>query len=386
MLDPKHIVKLVANTDDGKTWLVEYDTASGKLTAVRELAGGSGTPPTGAPLPPLKPIPKPKPGTSPMPSPRMITTTTVDSGVTGTIFSLPDFGKLEKSEEDSTGLKPTIEDSVFRARLSSIMTDNMYDRRLKGRTRGKLDMRRLWKAHVGATNLFTQKMARKNKEYNIVLLVDESGSMYQGSKGKMEQAAEIATFLAKTFEDLNLNLAIVGFNRYIHLHKDFDEKVKDYNLLQKTIFAGPDHGGDENYDYEAMSYAYRMFRHRTKGQNFLIMLSDGEPTEGEAIDHVLDHPGKLERAIKEHQTWAWIKDYSGKEQTLWVDTSTKLTADARNEKKNLHALVHANPNVTSIGIGIQSDNWQMPNHVREDNLDKLKPVLLKEIQKHIKRG
>lgn len=377
MLDPNHIVKLVANTDDGKTWLMEYDPATGKLTAVRELAGKGGTPPPGASLPPLKTIPNPDSGTGSEPKPG----TPPES----------DFDDIERlglkvprnPEDDNTDLKPTMEDSVFRARLSSIMIDNMYDRRLKGRTRGKLDMRRLWKAHVGATNLFTQKMARKNKEYNIVLLVDESGSM-QGEK--IEQAAEIATFLAATFEGLNLNLAIVGFNHYIHLHKDFDEKVKDYNLLQETIFQGPNFGGNENFDYEAMSYAYRMFRHRTKGQNFLIMLSDGEPTEDKIIDHVLKNPRELEQAIKAHESWAWVEDYSGKEQTLWVDTSTKLTAGQRNQIKNFHALVHANPNVTSIGIGIQSNNWQMPNHIRENNLDKLKPVLLKEIQKQIKRG
>ena len=53
------------------------------------------------------------------------------------------FSKLPNINGIPEGLKDSLKDPAFRARLSSIMLDNKYDRRLRGRTRGKLDMGRL---------------------------------------------------------------------------------------------------------------------------------------------------------------------------------------------------------------------------------------------------
>lgn len=273
---------------------------------------------------------------------------------------------------------PPLSDSVFRARLSSIMTDNKFDRNLRGRTRGKLDMRRLWKAEVGATNLFMQKQARKNKEYNVLILVDESGSMVGG---RIKVAAECVTFLGQSFEGLNINLAVVGFNRLVHKHKDFEEKV-DWALLKKQIVHNANNGGHRGYnnDYDALAYAYKMFKGRS-GQNFLIMLSDGDPAL-----FAPDIKGIPERIAANDEEFVYKKDLMGKRHEFYYEKDGGLTWGQKCKTENFHRLVHSNSNVESIGVGIQAEGWQIPNHFRINNLEELKPQILAAIQKKVKRG
>lgn len=376
--DSEEVSQVVVKLKDGSSWVAEYDSA-GRLTPVRQLGEPPATPEpvneeTGVGSGKIsstaeeyfgKAEPKTMPMSRPRPSPE------------------PDFDDDE--DDEIPALPPEImSDSVFRARLSSIMTDNMFDRNVKGRNRGKLDMKRLWKARTGATNLFMQKQARKNKQYNIVLLVDESGSMYGE---KIRQAAETACFLAKSFDGLNLNLAIVGFNHFIMLHKSFDEKLPDINKLHETICRNAAiYGNGDNNDFEALAYGYKLFRGR-EGKNFLIMMSDGDPAQSGQLQQVLDNPKILETAVKQEAVWA-VKDEDllGHRDQFWVDTDIKLPAYQRAKRQHLNHLVDSHKNVTSIGIGVQSDCWQVPNHFREDDLDKLKPVLLREIKAQVTRG
>jgi len=406
----EEVTKVVVKTNDGKNWLCEYDS-TGRLIPIRELGApreddSSSSSSESEETTPGEAAEKEHDGTprpfSPSGGEPQIEdpedTVVADAEQAEIASSLKAYDKYlrENGDDPESILKQLgvtdapevaemMTDNVFRARLSSIMTDNMYDRVTRGKTRGKLDMKRLWKAHVGATNLFTQKQSRKNKEYNVVLLVDESGSM---SGPKIEMAADVACFLARAFEGINLNLAIIGYNHFVMVHKDFNETVKDYKMLHNTIRANANSGpAGWNNDYDAMAFAYKLFAKEAKGQNFLIMLSDGAPASSGSIDHVLKHPEDLKPAIDEKKEWAYFKDLSGKEHHFYTDTSSHLTRHQRDERRHLNALVHANAEtVDTIGIGIHSDCWQVPNHIREDNLDKLKPVLLKEIQKKIKRG
>lgn len=372
--------KIVVKLRDGSTWAAEYNSA-GMLTPVREIS-------------PPEPEPEPTPPVFAEGSGKIAET--VEKYIKGGTPRTPmaealegvkkAFGGRTAREKEIAEALPPMEDSVFRARLSNVMTDNMFDRQVRGRTRGKLDMKRLWKGHVGATNLFTQKRAHKNKRYNIVLLVDESGSMHGE---KIDRAASVACFLAKTFDGLNLNLAIIGFNQFIHQHKMFDEKIPDLKKLDMVMRrnANAEHrGAGYNEDFDGLSFAYKQFNNR-EGQNFVIMLSDGEPAPSGYGDEVREDPSRLERAIKANHNWAITKpDELGKRSTFCPDLSSKLSDGERRQEHHLHHLVNSQTNITTIGIGLHTDCWQVPTNIREDNMDKLKPLLLREIQKKVKRG
>lgn len=267
-------------------------------------------------------------------------------------------------EEDNTpDLDKVMKDGAFRERLASVMLDNKYDRRLRGRTRGKLDMKALFKVPTQSRSVFTQKQARKNKEYNIVLLIDESGSM-AGSKAR--KAAEVAVFLAKNFDGLNLNLAIIGFNNVIAVHKDFGMS-SNYNDLYKTIRSlNHGAGSGNNNDYDGMSRAYDMFKHTKEGKNVLLMLSDGSPTQSH-YSSFLDVKGDPEKHIERFY-------------------NQNLTPEQKKREEHLHHLVNSNKDVVSIGIGIEEGGWQIPNHFVINDLKELKPRIIKELKRNIKRG
>jgi hypothetical protein len=254
-----------------------------------------------------------------------------------------------------------LQDNAFRARLSSVMLDNKYDRKLKGRTRGKLDMTRLYKVPTNARSVFTQKQSRRGKQYNVLLLVDESGSM---SGDKAERAAECAVFLAKQFEGININVAIVGFNAYITTRKEFTGKC-DYNRVYEAIATMNWHkGAGSNNDWDALNKAYHMFAHAPEGENILIMMSDGYPASSNSNYNV---------------------DIRGEDEPQFANFKS-ISTSKKDTKEHLHHLVKANKNVTSIGIGILEGGWQIPNHTVIKNVDGLKKEVIKQLRTHIKRG
>jgi cobalamin biosynthesis protein CobT len=255
-----------------------------------------------------------------------------------------------------------LDDRVFQARLKNVMLDNAFDRRIRGRKRGKLDMRSLYKVPMKAENVFTLKQERKNKQYNIVLLVDESGSM-MGDKA--QTAADCAIFLAKAFENINIEIAIVGFNRYITTRKDFGQKV-DYQKIHEAI-ATTNHGegAGSNDDWDALNKGFQMFKPDMKGENILIMLSDGQPASSHSPIFV-NSKGKEEKAPKD---------------TDRVDTYQKDSIT------QLHHLVKANERkAKSVGIGIMRGGQQIPNHQVVNSVTQLKPAVIGLLEAKIKRG
>lgn len=356
-----NIQSILVKLDDGSIWEAKHE--DGKLELIREV-----TP-------------------SPPPPKFMGKETMAGKGKNEEESGEPEEKQQEKQERKP--YKP-IPDSVFRARLASIMTDNMYDRHVRGRTRGKLDLTRLWKGETGATTLFTQKQARKNKKYNVLLLIDESGSMYASEKDiledrgkykrarkasdtpKIDVAREVALFLARSFDGLSLNLAVVGFNDFVKVHKGFDEKL-NLDLLSEVIELGQ--GDSYNNDYDAMSYAYQMLNKR-EGQNILLMLSDGAPVPSPFLMRKLKDPNLVSPKTS--------KDAMGKRHEIYVDVAAGNIN--RSDKKNFHKLVAKYPNVTSLGFGIFEGGWQIPDHHVINGLAELKPLVLQELNKHIRRG
>jgi uncharacterized protein with von Willebrand factor type A (vWA) domain len=267
------------------------------------------------------------------------------------------------SDQDLKDFNPSIlHDPAFKARLSSVMLDNKYDRRLKGRTRGKLDMTRLYKVPTESRTIFTQKQAKRNKQYNVVLLVDESGSM---SDGKSVKAAESVVFLADAFDKIGINVAVIGFNQRVSVLKEFGKSVDLHSMYQHIATMNKLKGADGNNDWDGLNRAYHMFDHAPKGENILIMLSDGEPASADE---------------------AQFFDINDKEEKAPANTS-ELDRYDKDTRYHLHHLVNANKHrVTSIGIGIERGGWQIPNHSIINNPAELKKELIKQLRTLIRRG
>lgn len=251
-------------------------------------------------------------------------------------------------------------DHAFQARLKSVMTDNAYDRRVRGRKRGRLDMRSLYKVPAKSENIFTLKEARKNKKYNIVLLVDESGSM-AGSRAK--KAADSAVFLAKAFDGINVDVAIIGFNENITVRKVFGVAA-EYDKIHEAIrTCNYGNGSGCNNDWDGLNRAYDMLGKIHEGKNILIMLSDGQPASG--------YPRFIGIDNKEEKPPKGTDEFHGNKDSI----------------ENIRHLVKAHDrDVVSLGIGIERGGQQIPNHEVINNVNQLKPTMIKMLKEQIKRG
>ena len=241
------------------------------------------------------------------------------------------------------------------------MTDNRYDRVLRKRTRGSLDMKSLWRVSTGANNVFMQRQARKNKNYNIVLLVDRSGSMntvaqrYRtsmealavreyylnnpvdmsqalqrfGYKSSMGLASELAAFLTLHFQEIGVQLAIYGFSSAPVLVKDFEQR-----LTPKEVYGKLNHSFGGTNLAPALENAYGLLKHRQN--NFIIVITDGE--------------------------------------TAYIPECRRLIrANERTAK------------VFGVGIGMNIKNL-ITDSVEIDTAEKLKPEILKYLNRNIRRG
>ena len=253
-------------------------------------------------------------------------------------------------------------DTVFKQRISSIMTDNMYERRLSGRTRGTLDMRGLHKVATGSKNVFSQKVARKGKQYNIVLLVDESGSMGHPGWGdyKIDKAADVAVHLATQFTGLNINVSIVGFNKTLYTHLAFGESVNKDKIWRQIVDRANGDDYDQfgkgyerhdiacNHDFDALADAYKRL-YGMKGTNLVIALSDGKPN--------CDHCGNSEYDQDKHRI------------------------------QRIAGLIHDNQRIAkTIGIGVLYEAEQFPQRLTVHDLGELKSKLAEVLKKEIKRA
>ena len=236
-------------------------------------------------------------------------------------------------------------DAAFHARLRNIMKDNSYDRRVKGRKRGKLDMRALHKVPAKSETVFTLKEARKNKKYNVILLIDQSASMYQGggmynpfeldnSKGtRIYEAAKAGSNLALALEKVGIDFEVVGYSDSWKVYKSFDQQATKEHLDKMTYQIRSEGRGGTRLS-PALQRSIEDLRKR-EGRNIIVSLSDGSP----------GNPQEAYRLIKQAK----------RHDIEYIDISIAAGTLTRN------------------GVTI-------------DNAEQVKPAILTELQARIKRG
>lgn len=238
-------------------------------------------------------------------------------------------GSAEKSNNraDRFDLQEVSLKAGFKSSLASVLIDNKFDRRLPKRKRGKLAMQGLWRVQTGASNVFSQKLARKGKNYSVVFLVDVSGSMHGQA---MLSAAETASFLGKHFEANDIEFSVIGFNDQTYMFKTFDDKFADIKLQKDIINAV--NGGTQML--KGLKEAVKQLSNSTGGR-LVIVLSDG---------------------------------------------NTDSKAECRR-------LVNSNSDINFFGVGIEGANCDViPQHSAVANLGDLQQVILHWLKQNIRRG
>lgn len=232
------------------------------------------------------PTPKSKAPTK-MPPMKLPTGNTTGRIPTGTPFMAPhsegidrrvDYCSDVEIPEEHTGHPYDVSIPVspvwFKTKLRSIFKDNKIGRTVANKTCGKLDMKRLYKV-MTSDKLFCKKEDISKKQYNVLLLVDASGSM-DGSK--MYTALQCMGALIRDMQDV-VSLEVAIFNGRYKTLKRFDEKVPNSQIRSKILEPTVAHlrsFGGMNHDHIAVKKAGESLSKRV-GQKILLVLSDGQP-------------------------------------------------------------------------------------------------------------
>lgn len=174
-----------------------------------------------------------------------------------------DLGEIEFMPREDTKAAPqrwrTIEENgqELARVLDAALPDTAPTGDRHGTRSGKLSKRRLAGVPVGKTNVFRRKRQPEQKDYDIVLVLDRSGSMVYNDHARdyfdipadiphpVEIAEETVAAFARAFEhpQLNANVAIIDFyNNQPRLIKPFTTDtafVKDSLLSSKAKQATP---------------------------------------------------------------------------------------------------------------------------------------------------
>lgn len=254
-------------------------------------------------------------------------------------------------------------DSVFGQKLKSVMSDNKFDRKVRVERGPRLAMRHLAKAATGDKRMMLAKRERKGKEWSVVLLLDESGSMY--SYGRHDPATDATMFLAERLEKAGIAFSVLGFNCEVRTHKGFGDKLDAPNLRKEIEYQmnygkhktkkGKDGsmylaaGG--NHDYDALAAGFDALEKRKHGR-LLLYLTDGHPN--------CDKP-------------------------RWCGYDEK-----KHEASEIKKLIHERTKqAVAVGIGIQTEGilpLVMEERIEISNLEDLKPGLIGILEKNIRRG
>lgn len=175
------------------------------------------------------------------------------------------------------------------SKLHRTLTQILQQRRkeMRGQRKGVFDTRSLWKVGVNSPDIFYRKGRPQEADCAVFELVDNSGSM-SGVKSKIARTVAGALEVAlEGLAALKISLFNVGYSFSAGgggvLHntiKDFSDRTskgKSYafgSLVDSTISAG---GG--NKDGYSIRVATAELLKRKEKNKFLIVVSDGEPTD-----------------------------------------------------------------------------------------------------------
>jgi hypothetical protein len=347
-------MQIIFKTPTGKTYQAELE--DDRLTNIRECDspdGSSGGGSSGGGSNERMPGGERMPGER-MPSDRETTSEQMDS---------------ENSTGGSGGGSRSKEDRVFIEQLKAVLVNNRARKQLRNRTKGLLDPRAFVKTQVDSPSVFRQNNRKDSqRNYSVVLLVDESGSM-DGDKAELAQ--ELTQSIATNLDQVGgVEVAVLGFsgNRIVE-HKRFDNTGRNtmccissfphdsYHCSAGERIRNVKHSDGENADLIAMEYAldYLDKNHAPGSKQIFIMLSDGAPCTSDSYMTVINSD---------------LRDstFDGKF-TRSIDGSTR-------DIHHMHRLLGLFPDITSFGLGMLQGGQQVPRHVIVNDLGQTKRVLL----------
>jgi Mg-chelatase subunit ChlD len=263
---------------------------------------------------------------------------------------------------------PAPEDRVFIERLQAVLINNRARKQLRNKQKGSLDLKALVRTQTNSQSVFKQNNRKDSqRNYSVVLLVDESGSM---GGNKSELAQELATNVSKNLERVGgVEVAVIGFsgNRIVE-HKRFDNTGRSSVCCIADLTSGTHHcdvgrrinyerdSDGQNADLIAMEYSldYLMRNKDHTSRPVFIMLSDGAPCSSPRSITVVNADQKS-------------KTFESKFIRRGMSTDSIPP---------MHQLLTRYPDVNAFGLGMLMGGQQVPKHKVVRDIKETKGVLL----------
>lgn len=151
--------------------------------------------------------------------------------------------------------------------------------------KGLINANSLWKIPCQEDNLFCRRNKNSKPSVAIYLLIDNSGSMSSDSKSlAARRASAVIERAFSKFAACKIVLFASGMNVEHWIVKEFDQTGK-YNFSFNSLDTVSATGG--NRDGSSIRIAYSELQKRPEKKKFLIVLSDGLPS-----DYVSEREGK----------------------------------------------------------------------------------------------
>lgn len=282
----------------------------------------------------------------------------------------PSKGENEPKENEASSRSnpPAPEDRVFIERLQAVLINNRARKQLRNKQKGSLDLKALVRTQTNSQSVFKQNNRKDSqRNYSVVLLVDESGSM-NGKKSELAQ--ELATNVSKNLEKVGgVEVAVIGFsgNRVIE-HKRFDNTGHSSICCIADLTSGTHHcdvgrainrehdSDGQNADLIAMEYSldYLMRNKDHTSRPVFIMLSDGAPCSS---------PREIAVVTADQRTKRFTSKF------IRQETPTS-------DIPPMHQLLSRYPDVNAFGLGMLQGGQQVPKHKVVRDIKETKGVLL----------
>lgn len=167
---------------------------------------------------------------------------------------------------------------TFKNQIKSVLCDNRLTRYVSRARTGKLDFKRLHFALI-TSRVFKHKAEYGSKEYNVLIMVDCSGSMVHGPARDI-LVSTLEKFLPE-FSPL-ANVFVYGFNARLHKFLTPADKLDMPGLISKINLEcdfknNPTPYSYANHDGYCIAQAYKDTIRGLKGQGVIIVLTDGNP-------------------------------------------------------------------------------------------------------------
>lgn len=190
---------------------------------------------------------------------------------TGHTLSVPDRGEAD-TDVWNRGMKYG---KRYKKELQKALQAERESKRQSGQRAGRPDPQAMWQLGYGNTRVFTNEREPEDKDYNVVLLLDRSGSMGGDAMAEwiVDEAEATCIGLAWALEELGADVAIISLGGDVSLEKPFGASVESY----KSVLArGHSRGGTPLG--RALELAVDRLEGR-QGESLVFSITDGWPSD-----------------------------------------------------------------------------------------------------------